>query len=205
MKPLIQSFIKQQINFPSSHAFWGLKGYPYHLGVWGHRNSQRSYRKMIGNQGTQFRVQLHGRKEKKREDYKRFMEGKTMKRRPGKLLKIPSSSDIWTHSSAMLWATCWQLIPQHRHKYTHASRNTYFWHVISSNLEALFLHLLHLSVIKAKKTTGDSLRPVNIAGINYIVSLPNATPDVGENRRENREKRHQPAGITTVERILVVF
>lgn len=46
---------------------------------------------------------------------------------------------------------------------------------------------------------------VNIAGINYIVSLPNATPNVGENRRENREKRHQPAGITTVERMLVVF
>lgn len=78
--------------------------------------------------------------------------------------------------------------------------------MISSNLEALFLHLLHLSVIKAKKkTAGDSLRPVNIAGINYIVSLPNATPNVGENRRENREKRHQPAGITTVERMLVVF
>lgn len=65
MKPLIQSFIKQQINFPYSQALWGLKGYPYDLGVWGHRNSQRSYRKMIGSQGTQFRVQLHGRKEKR--------------------------------------------------------------------------------------------------------------------------------------------
>lgn len=144
-------------------------------------------------------------KKRKERTIKDLWKEKLWKGGPGKLLKIPSSSDIWTHSSATLWATCWQLIPQHRHKYTHASHNTYFWHVISSNLEALFLHLLHLSVIKAKKTTGDSLRPVNIAGINYIVSLPNATPNVGENRRENREKRHQPAGITTVERMLVVF